>query len=137
FAAPDGVPQQVVIPAQQADFGCEVIDAAAWTSAQLDDAVSAVALHAFDLAVEIPMQARLFRISESDHVVVAVAHHIAADGLSMDPMVRDLGVAYVCRSAGLNPMWAELPVQYVDYTLWQRAQFGDLDDSNSLINAQL
>ncbi|SUA13732.1 linear gramicidin synthetase subunit C [Mycolicibacterium aichiense] len=137
FAAPDGVPQQVVIPAQQADFGWEVIDAAAWTSAQLDDAVSAVALHAFDLAVEIPMQARLFRISESDHVVVAVAHHIAADGLSMDPMVRDLGVAYVCRSAGLNPMWAELPVQYVDYTLWQRAQFGDLDDSNSLINAQL
>ena len=30
-----------------------------------------------------------------------------------------------------------LPVQYVDYTLWQRAQFGDLDDGDSLIAAQL
>ena len=28
-------------------------------------------------------------------------------------------------------------MQYVDYTLWQRAQFGDLDDSDSPIAAQL
>ena len=28
-------------------------------------------------------------------------------------------------------------MQYVDYTLWQRAQFGDLDDSDSRIAAQL
>ncbi|KDF01162.1 amino acid adenylation protein [Mycolicibacterium aromaticivorans JS19b1 = JCM 16368] len=137
FAAPDGVPRQVVVSSKQADFGWAVVDASDWTPAQLDEAVSAVALHAFDLAVEIPMQARLFRVSDSEHVVVAVAHHIAADGLSMGPMVRDLGVAYVCRSAGMNPMWTDLPVQYVDYTLWQRAQFGDLDDGNSLINAQL
>ncbi|WP_396931709.1 amino acid adenylation domain-containing protein [Mycolicibacterium sp.] len=137
FTAPDGVPQQVVIPAEEADFGWAVIDAAGWSQVQLDDAVSAVALHAFDLAAEIPMQARLFRVSDTEHVVVAVAHHIAADGLSMGPMVRDLGVAYVCRCAGLDPVWAELPVQYVDYTLWQRAQFGDLNDRSSLINAQL
>ena len=36
-----------------------------------------------------------------------------------------------------SPGWAELPVQYIDYTLWQRAQFGDLDDSQSRIAAQL
>ena len=30
-----------------------------------------------------------------------------------------------------------MPVQYVDYTLWQRAQLGDLDDSDSRIAAQL
>jgi non-ribosomal peptide synthetase component F len=30
-----------------------------------------------------------------------------------------------------------LPVQYVDYTLWQREQLGDLDDSHSRIAAQL
>ena len=69
--------------------------------------------------------------------MVAVAHHIAADGLSIGPLVHDLGIAYVCRCAGLDPVWSELPVQYVDYTLWQRAQFGDLDDGDSLIAAQL
>ena len=137
FAAPEGVPQQVVVPAAEADFGWDVIDAAGWSQAELDEAVSTVALRSFDLAAEIPMQARLFRVTDNDHVVVAVAHHIAADGLSMGPMVNDLGVAYVCRGAGLEPAWPELPVQYIDYTLWQRAQFGDLDDGNSLIAAQL
>ncbi|MGH7735327.1 MAG: condensation domain-containing protein, partial [Gemmatimonadales bacterium] len=39
--------------------------------------------------------------------------------------------------AGQAPGWAPLAVQYVDYTLWQRAQFGDLDDSHSRIAAQL
>ena len=39
---------------------------------------------------------------------------------------------------GQVPSWAELPVQYIDYTLWQRAQFGDLDDPGShVISAQL
>ncbi len=137
FTAPGGVPRQVVVPAERADFGWEVVDASGWTDAELDAAIDAVASHAFDLATEIPMQSRLFRISDSDHVVVSVAHHIAADGLSISPLVRDLGVAYVSRSMGLPPFWSDLPVQYIDYTLWQRQQFGDLDDDNSLIAAQL
>jgi hypothetical protein len=46
-------------------------------------------------------------------------------------------VAYASRCAGQAPGWAPLAVQYVDYTLWQRAQFGDLADSHSPIAAQL
>ena len=70
-------------------------------------------------------------------MLVAVVHHIAADGWSITPLVRDLGVAYASRCAGQAPGWAPLPVQYVDYTLWQRAQLGDLADSDSRIAAQL
>jgi len=66
-----------------------------------------------------------------------VVHHIVADGWSIALLMRDLGVAYASRCAGRAPGWAELPVQYLDYTLWQRAQFGDLDDSASPIAAQL
>ncbi|WP_156737837.1 condensation domain-containing protein, partial [Mycobacterium scrofulaceum] len=53
------------------------------------------------------------------------------------PLVRDLGVAYASRCAGGAPGWAPIAVQYVDYTLWQRAQFGDLEDPHSAISAQL
>ena len=62
--------------------------------------------HSFDLGAQIPLQARLLRMGEDEHVLVAVAHHIAADGWSMGPLVRDLGVAYASRCAGNAPGWA-------------------------------
>ena len=137
FAAPEGIPQQLVVPAERADLGWQVVDATGWSADRLGEAIGTVAGHPFDLATEIPLRARLFRVADDEHVLVAVVHHIAADGWSVTPLVGDLGVAYASRCAGRAPGWADLAVQYVDYTLWQRAQLGDLDDSHSRIAAQL
>ncbi|WP_244899119.1 condensation domain-containing protein, partial [Mycobacterium fragae] len=137
FTAPDGIPQQVVVPVERADFGWGVVDATEWSASRLEEAIGAAVRDPFDLAAEIPLRARLFRLGEDEHVLVAVVHHIAADGWSITPLVRDLGVAYGDRCAGRAPGWAPLVVQYVDYTLWQRAQLGDLADPDSRIAAQL
>ena len=137
FAAVEGIPQQVVIPVERADFGWDVVDATGWPASRLQEAVEEAVRHPFDLATEIPLRATLFRVAEDEHVLVAVVHHIAADGWSVTPLVGDLGVAYASRCAGRAPGWAPLAVQYVDYTLWQRAQLGDLADSDSPIAAQL
>ena len=126
-----------MVPAERADFGWDVVDATAWPADRLGEAIEETARHTFDLATEIPLRARLFRVTDDEHVLVGVVHHIAADGWSITPLVSDLGVAYASRCAGQAPQWAPLAVQYVDYTLWQREQFGDLDDSESLIAAQL
>ncbi|WP_156661429.1 condensation domain-containing protein, partial [Mycobacterium sp. 852002-51163_SCH5372311] len=137
FVAPDGIPQQVVLPVERADAKCQVVDASGWSASQLSEAVAAAARHTFDLATEIPLRATLFRLGDEEHVLVAVVHHIAADGWSITPLGADLGVAYASRCAGHAPGWAPLAVQYVDYTLWQRDSFGELDDSDSPIAAQL
>ena len=137
FPAVEGIPQQLVVPPERADFGWDVVDATGWPASRLEEAIGAAARRPFDLAAEIPLRARLFRVAEDEHVLVAVVHHIAADGWSITPLVRDLGVAYASRCAGQAPGWAPLAVQYVDYTLWQRAQLGDLADSDSPIAAQL
>ena len=62
FAAVDGVPQQVVVAAADADFGWRVVDAGGWSAGRLEQAVGAVAGHGFDLAAEIPVRATLFRL---------------------------------------------------------------------------
>ena len=137
FAAPEGIPQQLVVPPERADFGWNVVDATGQSADRLDEAISAAARRSFELASEIPLRATLFRLADDEHVLVTVVHHIAADGWSIASLIRDLGVAYADRCVGRAPGWAPLPVQYVDYTLWQRAQLGDLDDSDSPIAAQL
>ncbi len=137
YAAVEGIPQQLVVPVERADLGWQVVDASGWPETRLGEAIGTTARRPFDLAIEIPLRTQLFRIADEEHVLVAVVHHIAADGWSINPLVRDLGVAYAARCAGRAPSWAPLPVQYVDYTLWQRAQLGDLADNHSPIAAQL
>ncbi|GBG35930.1 hypothetical protein NJB14197_41380 [Mycobacterium montefiorense] len=137
FPAVGDTPQQALLAADRTEFGWQIIDSDGWPAARLDEAIEAAASYTFDLAVEIPLRATLFRLGDDEHVLVGVVHHIAADGWSIAPLVRDLGGAYAARCAGEAPRWAELPVQYADYTLWQHTQFGAPDDPASPIASQL
>ncbi|WP_260861068.1 condensation domain-containing protein, partial [Mycobacterium simulans] len=137
FAAVEGIPQQVVVPAEQAQEGWSVVDAGGWSGTRLDEAVAASARYTFDLSTEIPFRAELFIVGQQQYVLVLTVHHIAADGWSLAPLTADLGVAYASRCAGHAPQWAQLAVQYVDYTLWQREHLGDLADPDSGVAAQL
>ena len=91
----------------------------------------------FDLAVQVPLRARLLRLDAEQHVLVVVIHHIATDGWSAGPLARDLSVAYAARRQGQVPGWAPLPVQYADYAIWQRDLLGDPDDPDSVLAGQV
>ena len=97
----------------------------------------ALAGYRFDLSAEIPIRAQIYSVGPEQHVVGIVVHHIAFDGWSLAPMVRDVGEAYRARRQGRAPQWAPLPVQYVDYTLWQREWLGAESDPDSVIAGQL
>ncbi|NOR04657.1 hypothetical protein HGK72_31945, partial [Mycolicibacterium fortuitum] len=107
------------------------------SAAEVAEIIEGVAGHAFDLSCEIPLRAVLLRTGVDEFVLAAVVHHIAADGWSVAPLVADLQLAYAARAVGQGPQWSPLPVQYVDYTLWQRECLGDLADPDSRISGQV
>ncbi|MFE3928063.1 amino acid adenylation domain-containing protein [Streptomyces sp. YIM B13508] len=138
FPEHEGVPYQRALPA--GDAVLDVVDAAQGgetnavsvgeadavpvgeaTARQVDAAVHAAALRPFDLAREPAFRATLVRAADDDHVLVLAMHHIVSDGWSLDVLVRDLAELYRARREGRDADLPELPLDYADYALWQRA----------------
>ncbi|PTR31410.1 amino acid adenylation domain-containing protein [Rhodococcus sp. OK519] len=129
----DGVGSQQILGPDAVDFdlGIELVSDGA-----LAGRIEEWALSGFDLTAELPVRARAFALSPTELVLVLVLHHIAADGVSMGPLARDVMTAYAARSQGEAPGWAPLDVQYADYALWQREVLGSEDDPDSVIAGQ-
>ncbi|MEU7892143.1 amino acid adenylation domain-containing protein [Nonomuraea sp. NPDC049152] len=126
----EGRPFQRVVPVGQAIPSVELVEA--------DEAsLEAIVARPFDLAAELPLRATVVRLGERDHVLALLLHHITTDEWSDGPFLRDLSAAYAARLRGAAPAWEPLPVQYVDYTLWQRRLLGDRSDPGSLAARQL
>ncbi|QTR02794.1 acyltransferase domain-containing protein [Saccharothrix algeriensis] len=129
----DGVAQQVVLEPDEAPVEPAVEPV---SGAGLAAALTEAAGYPFDLTEETPLRARLLRLADDDHVLLLVVHHIACDGWSLAPLLRDLGAAYAARRAGAAPDWEPLPVQYADYALWQHEVLGRADDPDSVLSRQ-
>ncbi|MDB1085974.1 condensation domain-containing protein [Streptomyces sp. ACA25] len=132
FPATDGEPGQQILPA--AARGLTVRRCSPRT---VDRRVRELARQPFDISGERPFRAELFVPGDGSAVLVLLLHHIATDGWSLRPLLRDLDTAYRARLAGRAPGWAPLPVQYADYTLWQHDMLGDAEDPDSLLAEQL
>ncbi|MFC0432495.1 non-ribosomal peptide synthetase [Kutzneria buriramensis] len=134
FPEYDGVPHQCVL---DAPANHPLLRATRLDESELDAALTAEADRGFDLTTEPGLRARLYVLGADRYVLLLVFHHIAFDGWSIAPLLGELMSAYGARSAGRTPVWTPLPVQYNDYSWWQRELLGDEDDPTSLFSAQL
>ncbi|MCL9797862.1 condensation domain-containing protein, partial [Frankia sp. AgKG'84/4] len=141
FPAPGGEPVQRILDPAGVEIPFDLVewsptDGGARPEPQprdphLADVLARAASYPFDLGREVPVRVSVVRCSPRLHIVQVLLHHIAADEGSDRPLARDLSVAYRARLAGTAPDWAPLPVQYVDYALWQRELLGDESDAGS------
>ncbi|RKH43049.1 AMP-dependent synthetase [Corallococcus sicarius] len=84
----------------------------------------------FDLERELPVRAKLLKLSEERHRLLLTLHHVVSDGWSMGVVVRELGALYAAFAQGRPSPLPELPVQYADHAAWlrRRLEGGLLDE---------
>src|SRR5436190_39643 len=82
-------------------------------------------MKSFDLSRLPLIRVSLFKLGETEHVLIINLHHIVADGLSIGLLLNELDTFYRAFTSGSDPLPRELTVQYGDFALWQRKTMAD------------
>ncbi|KAH0592368.1 Nonribosomal Peptide Synthetase [Metarhizium humberi] len=78
----------------------------------------------FKLENEPGWRVTLYRVGDDEHILSIVLHHIISDGWSIDILRRELSSFYSAALRGEDPLSNidPLPIQYKDFSVWQRQQ---------------
>ncbi|NJL21960.1 MAG: hypothetical protein HC895_15975 [Leptolyngbyaceae cyanobacterium SM1_3_5] len=72
----------------------------------------------------------LLQFDSAEAMLLLTMHHIVADGWSLGVLMRELGIAYAATVEGRSPDLPLLPIQYTDFSEWQRHRLqGDFLES--------
>ncbi|NMO18674.1 non-ribosomal peptide synthase/polyketide synthase, partial [Pyxidicoccus fallax] len=122
FRVEGGSPVQVIAPERRMPL--ERVDLSMLPSERREAAAKARAeqevQRPFDVERGPLLRTTLLKLSEREHVLVLVMHHIVSDYWSMGILVREVAALYEAFSQGQPSPLPELPVQYPDFALWQR-----------------
>jgi hypothetical protein len=121
-AAADGTPRQVVLDDFRLDV--DVVDLrgvpAARREREMRSIARAAARRPFDLERDLMLRVTALRMSDEDHALLFLEHHIAFDGWSDEQLFAEVAELYAAALEEREPQLPELPVQYADFAVWQR-----------------
>jgi amino acid adenylation domain-containing protein len=121
FDSRQGVPLQVIAPT--AAVPIRTIDLSSLSELAEQEVTRLVAEFSrvpFDLTHCPLLRLRLFRLSDQDYVFAVVMHHIIADGWSLGVFTREFSLLYNAFTMDSSSPLPLLPIQYADFTIWQR-----------------
>ncbi len=124
FAEIEGEVQQIIHQATPLQFN--YIDLSPYPAA----AREAEALQRLSQAAERPLdlgqgslvQFTLVRLQAQEHILLVLLHHILSDGWSLGVFWQEFAQLYESFSHGQPASLPALPIQFGDYTAWQRNQ---------------
>ena len=124
FVLRDGKPLQRIAP--RIEVPLAVVDLADCPADRREERVRQLAVEnnerPFRLDALPLLRAVLLRLGPEEHVLLFVLHHIVADGWSLGILIAETLAFYESARRGTPLQLPELPIQYVDYALWQRRQ---------------
>ncbi|NVJ28707.1 AMP-binding protein, partial [Myxococcus sp. AM011] len=122
FAMHEGQPVQRI----QSDvrLALPVVDLRALDSSSRDAEAQRLmreeAIHSFDMSRGPLVHATLVRLADDEYLLLVTNHHIVSDGWSVSVIVRELAAFYRQFSGGEAAQLSPLPIQYADFSVWQR-----------------
>ena len=122
FGMKDGQPIQLVAPDSRLTLSMLDLTTLppADREAEARRLVTAEAHRPFDLSRGPLVRATALRLDHDEHVVLLTIHHIVFDGWSMSVLFRELAEGYNAFASGAPASLSPPPIQYADYTIWQR-----------------
>nr|ABI26078.1 OciB [Planktothrix agardhii NIVA-CYA 116] len=122
FISVDGVATQVI--QTQTPWTVNIVDLQHLSSSEQEIASQELtqnqAIQPFDLARDPLIRANLVILSETEHILLVCMHHIVSDGWSMGVFLQELTDLYNAYIQNQPSSLKPLPIQYGDYTLWQK-----------------
>lgn len=132
FIAAEGSPRQRVAKSLVLDL--PIIDLRELASADRESEAQRVLRtesdRPFDLSIGPLVRAVLLRLADRENILLVTMHHIVTDGWSVGIFQRELSLLYNALVDGNSVTLPELPLQYTDFSVWQREWFeGDVYQS--------
>ncbi len=122
FVMVDGVPVQIITPTPTVFLS--VVDLQTLPEGEQSTEVRRLATQEaerpFDLTKGPLLRITLLQLGEKSHVLLLVMHHIISDGWSLGIFIRELSALYEAFSTAAPSPLPALPVQYSDFSVWQR-----------------
>ncbi|HEY7418361.1 MAG TPA: amino acid adenylation domain-containing protein, partial [Ktedonobacteraceae bacterium] len=118
----DGQPVQAILPELTLQLSVKNLEQIplAQRTEEMHRLVTAEAQEPFNLAEGPMVRVRLFQLDEQEHVLLLTIHHIVFDGWSIRLLSQELTTLYAAFVQGKPSPLPELPVQYADFSHWQR-----------------
>ena len=74
----------------------------------------------FDFSQWPLFRVKLLRLTKTEYLALVTMHHMITDGWSIGVFIQEFFALYQAHTRGNSWTLAELPVQYADYSIWQR-----------------
>ncbi|WP_193200137.1 type I polyketide synthase, partial [Nostoc sp. MG11] len=122
FITLDGQPYQVIHP--DLDWQISVVDLQHLPISDRSSEGQKIAIveaqRPFNLETEPLIRATLLVLSPTEYILQLTMHHIVSDGWSMGILIEEFTTLYTAFIQSQPLPLAPLPIQYVDFAVWQR-----------------